>query len=261
MDKTNLETILLHQMNPLGRFSDRALDYAQYRPTYPTEAIDQILTGLGEASQLIVGDIGAGTGISSRLLADRGIRVIAIEPNLEMRQAAETHPLVDFREGTAENTNLADDSVDLVSCFQSFHWFDPEPTMLEFRRILKPQGRVALVWNLDNRDHEFTQRYEELIEKICEDYPSRKSFASEKVLEENSLFPNFTENSFTHRQEFNLKGLIGLMMSHSFVPRSGMVHQQLISGLGELFDRFVDENGKVYLAYRTNLYLASCPDL
>jgi ubiquinone/menaquinone biosynthesis C-methylase UbiE len=144
MKETITKIEILHQLNPLDRFSDRAVDYAKYRPIYPTEAIDKIVEGLGELSQLVVADIGAGTGISSRLLADRKIRVIAIEPNLEMRQAALSHPLVEFQEGMAGKTNLADLSVDLVTCFQSFHWFDPESTLLEFRRILKEKGKVNL---------------------------------------------------------------------------------------------------------------------
>ena len=75
-------------MNPLSRFSDRAADYAKYRPSYPEEAIATIMEGLGNPSQLVAADIGAGTGISSRLLAERGVRVLAIEPNTEMREAA-----------------------------------------------------------------------------------------------------------------------------------------------------------------------------
>lgn len=86
-------------MNPLSRFSDRAADYAKHRPSYPTPAIDAILEGFGEPPQLVAADIGAGTGISSRLLAERGVRVIAIEPNAAMREAASPHPLVEFREG------------------------------------------------------------------------------------------------------------------------------------------------------------------
>lgn len=82
------------QLNPQSRFSDRAQDYAKYRPSYPSEAIDCILAGLETSG--IAADIGAGTGISSRLLADRGVKVIAIEPNAAMKQAAESHPLVEF---------------------------------------------------------------------------------------------------------------------------------------------------------------------
>jgi ubiquinone/menaquinone biosynthesis C-methylase UbiE len=123
MSETNFNSGPLYTLNPLGRFSDRATDYVKYRPSYPAAAIDMIVAGLGEAA--VVADIGAGTGISSRLLADHGLRVLAIEPNAAMRTAAESHPLVDFCDGKAEDTQLAADSIDLVTCFQAFHWFDP----------------------------------------------------------------------------------------------------------------------------------------
>ena len=146
-------------MNPLSRFSDRAADYAKYRPSYPDEAIAILLEGLGNPSQLLAADIGAGTGISSPLLAQRGVRVIAIEPNEAMREAASPHPLVEFQDGAAEATNLPDTSVDLVTCFQAFHWFNPEPTLEVFHRILKPTGRLAVVWNDRDRNNELTQSY------------------------------------------------------------------------------------------------------
>ncbi len=157
MNENNLEETPLHTMNPLSRFSDRAADYAKYRPSYPDQAIATILEGLGNPSQLVAADIGAGTGISSRLLAERGVRVLAIEPNPSMREAASPHALVEFRNGTAEATNLPDSSVDLVTCFQAFHWFDPAPTLWEFHRILKPSGRLALVWNDRSQEDEFTK--------------------------------------------------------------------------------------------------------
>src|SRR5438093_12045072 len=77
----------LHQLDPVGRFSDRAQDYVKYRPGYPAAAFDAIVAGLGASADLIAADVGAGTGISARLLADRGVRVIAIEPNREMPAA------------------------------------------------------------------------------------------------------------------------------------------------------------------------------
>ncbi|MGL4879532.1 MAG: class I SAM-dependent methyltransferase, partial [Waterburya sp.] len=137
------DTPALHNLNPQDRFTSRADDYAKYRPSYPTAMIDCIVAELDNLSQLVAADIGAGTGISARLLADRGIKVIAIEPNEAMRQAAQVHPLVEFRHGSAEDTKLPDASVDLVTCFQAFHWFNPEPTLKEFTRILKPQGRLV----------------------------------------------------------------------------------------------------------------------
>lgn len=76
-DETEMDTVSMHQLNPASLFSGRATDYAKYRPSYPKEAITTILEGLDHPSQLVAADVGAGTGIASRLLAKRGIRVIA----------------------------------------------------------------------------------------------------------------------------------------------------------------------------------------
>ncbi len=111
---------------------------------------------------LVAADVGAGTGISSRLLGDRGLQVYAIEPNLAMRQAATSHPQVTFQAGNTENTGLPDTSVDLVTCFQAFHWFDPIRCLPEFHRILKPSGRLAAVWNIRDRADKFTNEYSEI---------------------------------------------------------------------------------------------------
>ena len=84
---------LPYELNPTSRFSDRADDYVKYRPGYPPAAIDAILNGLGPPASLVAADVGAGTGISARALADRGVRVLAVEPNAVMANAAVPHPL------------------------------------------------------------------------------------------------------------------------------------------------------------------------
>src|SRR5262245_17027369 len=127
------------------RFSDRASDYVRYRPTYPDEAIDAVLAGLGPSERLVAADIGAGTGISARLLGDRGVRVIAVEPGDGMRGAAASHPKVTWLAGAAEATGLRSQVVDLVLCAQSFHWFRGADALSEFARVLKPGRRLAIV--------------------------------------------------------------------------------------------------------------------
>ncbi|MBV9385612.1 MAG: class I SAM-dependent methyltransferase [Chroococcidiopsidaceae cyanobacterium CP_BM_ER_R8_30] len=246
----------LHEMNPQGRFSDRAADYANYRPSYPAAAIDSILAWLNEPSELVVADVGAGTGISSRLLAERGVRVLAIEPNREMRQAALPHPLVEFRDGSAEQTNLSKTSVDLVVCCQSFHWFNPEPTLLEFHRILKPTGRLAVVWNERDHDDDFTQNYSRLVQEASNRHPAESRMVAINPLLSSQLFLHVRCLTFAYQHGLNQDGLIGRAMSSSYIPRQGLVQQQLVSDLGELYNRFCDENGLVYLVYCTRVYLA-----
>lgn len=256
MSENNSEPTPLHTMNPLSRFSDRAADYVNYRPSYPAAAIDIILEGLGNPSQLVAADIGAGTGIASRLLAERGVCVRAIEPNAEMQAASEPHSLVKFCDGTAEATNLPDASVDLVTCFQAFHWFNPEPSLIEFRRILKRSGQLAIVWNNRDRHDNFTSEYSQLVRTISNYHPAESRLKSVEPLLVSPYFINVREHTFVYRQELDLSGLIGRAQSVSYVPREGLAQQQLVSGLQQLYNRTCDDRGLVRLVYCTSVHLA-----
>lgn len=139
----------MNQSDTVDRFSTKADLYSRYRWAYAPEAIDAIfqITQLsGEAS---VADIGAGTGMVSRQLADRVKQVFAIEPNLAMRQLAEQalaqYPSVVTIHGYADATTLPNQSVDLITVGRAIHWFNAATTPQEFRRILKPQGWLAIL--------------------------------------------------------------------------------------------------------------------
>jgi SAM-dependent methyltransferase len=245
----------LHTLNPLTRFSNRAEDYVKYRPSYPEEAIDIILQGLGKKSQLIAADIGAGTGISSRLLAKRKVNVIAIEPNVAMREAGEPHPKLEFRDGTAEFTKLPENSVDLVTCFQAFHWFDPHSSLREFRRILKSYGRLAVVWNNRDQEDAFTAEYSRLIRVVSDNHPGESRMIRVKPLLESQHFVNIREYEFSYIQKLSLKGLIGRARSASYLPREGALYEQFIADLEKLYQQFCDQDGFVYMAYCTSVHL------
>ncbi|MBE9180854.1 class I SAM-dependent methyltransferase [Oculatella sp. LEGE 06141] len=256
---TDTSSTPLHTQNPRDRFSNRAVDYARYRPSYPAEAIDQLLDGLEPPNQLTVADVGAGTGISSRLLAERGATVVAIEPNAAMRELATPHPQVQFRAATAEQTGLAERSVDLVICAQSFHWFEPTATLAEFHRILKPSGRIGLLWNDRNVEDAFTRAYSDTIraasDKAIFDSPNRKSASA---LETSPHVRQFRHYRFTHRHPLDQSGLIGLADSSSYVPKTGEAYQQLLINLERLFQTWAIDRGEtaVFLSYHTDLYLA-----
>ncbi|MBD2079617.1 class I SAM-dependent methyltransferase [Leptolyngbya sp. FACHB-17] len=247
------ETPPLHTLDPLNRFSDRATDYQKYRPSYPTSAIDKILSNLGDPTQLIAADIGAGTGISARLLSDRGLFVWGIEPNTAMSDQTEPYPRVEFRQATAENTGLPDQSVNLVTCFQSFHWFEPERTFQEFRRILKPSGRLALVWNTRDRSDPFTQEYGELLRQASNKHPAIDRM---ETLPENSDFSAFEEHRFTLEHALDLPALIGNAKSRSYVPSSGELLERLLQNLEALYHRNADAQGLVYVKYQTKVFIA-----
>lgn len=248
---------LLHTQNPQQRFSNRADDCAKYRPSYPAAAIDQILAGL---DQPVAADIGAGTGISARLLAERGVtKVWAIEPNTAMYTAAQSHPRVEFRQGSAEQTGLNSQSVDLITCCQAFHWFEPIATLAEFHRILKPAGRLALMWNERDQADPFTQEHNQIIRVAADrqffDSPSCTDAAP---LAESTLFINYRVYTFPFVQLLNLESLIGLALSSSYIPKEGAAHDQMIADLRTLYERWVGRSSGdfVPLAYCTSLYLA-----
>ncbi|MBW4515661.1 MAG: class I SAM-dependent methyltransferase [Timaviella obliquedivisa GSE-PSE-MK23-08B] len=249
-------SFVLHTQNPQQRFSNRAEDYAKYRPSYPAAAIDQILAGL---RQPVAADVGAGTGISARLLADRGAEVWAIEPNAAMYAAAQPHPHVEFRQGSAEQTGLDPQSVNLITCCQAFHWFEPIATLAEFHRILKPGGQLALMWNERDETDSFTQEHNEIIRVAADrqffDSPSRKSATP---LAESPLFINYRAYTFPFVQSLNLESLTGLALSSSYIPKEGAAYERMIAELQALYDRWVGRSvgDFVSLAYRTSLYLA-----
>ena len=248
----------LYQQNPTERFSNRAQDYAQHRPSYPATAIAHILAGLGDPSDLTAADIGAGTGISARLLADQGVTMWAIEPNAAMRQAAEPHPRMTWQAGQAEATGLPAAAVHLVTCCQAFHWFRPEPSLQEFHRILRPNGRLALMWNDRDESDEFVEQYTQLLRDAAGDrYLNHADHRDLATVQQSHLFQNFQALTVPYDQFLTLEGLIGRAMSSSYVPQTGTAAEQLVSNLTQLHQRFSDANGRVRFAYVTCLYLAT----
>jgi SAM-dependent methyltransferase len=139
-------------MMKLGDFTGLAGDYAKFRPGYAPQVATAILGFLGRDSASVdAADVGAGTGIWSRILAARGLNsVVAVEPNDDMRgQGIETSrdSGVAWRKGSAEATGLPDGSVDLVTMASSFHWTDFDKACAEFHRILRPHGVFVALWN------------------------------------------------------------------------------------------------------------------
>jgi ubiquinone/menaquinone biosynthesis C-methylase UbiE len=255
--------------NPLSYFSNRGEDYEKYRPIYPASAIDTILSDLVSSSQIIAADIGAGTGIGAKLLADRGIQVVAIEPNEDMRTAATPHESVEFLAGTAEQTPLKDASVDLVTSFQAFHWFDFDKSLQEFRRILKASGRLALTWSFWDQDDLVSKEYTRLVFEASKDreQQSRSEMQLEKWFKSIRYqmfwqglwlpyFTNLQRHEFVSNQPLDFPGLIGLARSQGFTPSEGKGLEKLMSDLAVFHQRFCDRQGSVRLLYRTRLYTA-----
>lgn len=135
-----------------GDFTGLARDYAKFRPGYAPAVADAVVRFVGkDASSIDAADIGAGTGIWTRALVERGLHsVVAVEPNDDMRRegiASSAGTGVTFSKGTAEATGLPDHSFDLVSMASSFHWADFDRACNEFQRILRQGGLFVALWN------------------------------------------------------------------------------------------------------------------
>ncbi len=125
-------------------FGSAAAAYERGRPSYPPEAIDWLLpTGARK-----VLDLGAGTGKLTTRLVERGLDVVAVDPIPDMLEVLRASlPDTVALEGTAEAIPLEDNGVDAVLVAQAWHWVDPERAIPEVARVLRPGGRLGLVWN------------------------------------------------------------------------------------------------------------------
>ena len=142
------DTTAIHRSAALG-FAAKADAYARGRPDYPDAIIGWLRErlGLGEGRSVI--DLGAGTGKFTTCLLAAGAHVIAVEPVKEMRaRIVQTLPSVATYDGSATSIPLPDDSVDAVTCAQAFHWFATRAALGEIRRVLKPRGKLGLIWNV-----------------------------------------------------------------------------------------------------------------
>lgn len=249
--------------NSTVRFSDRVADYVRYRPGYPEELVDTLRTAAGLNPLSVIADIGSGTGISANLFLQLGCDVFGVEPNREMRAAAEERFRKEKRyhsiDATAEATTLAAGSIDLIAAGQAFHWFDPVPTRQEWLRILKPQGMVALFWNNRRIDTTpFLVGYERLLHEFATDYNevnhTRIDQAALKRFFGNEMFQSFR---FPYSQSFDYEGVRGRLLSSSYAPAHGHErHEPMLKELRRIFNTCAVD-GCVSFDYDTELTIGS----
>jgi len=249
-------------MDSTQRFSDRVENYVRFRPHYPREIIEYLRENYHFDASQIVADIGSGTGISTELFVSNGNSCFAVEPNQEMREASEKllGQFANFHsvDGTAEATTLPAASVDWIIAGQAFHWFDVPATRREFERILKPEGRVVLMWN--RRDAEastFGREYDGLLKRHGENYTKLSHHRLEDSTIEEFFAPNKVERlEFQNKQTFDFDSLVGRMLSSSYVPQNGQKLDVIMNELKQLFALY-DRSGEVEFLYRTQLYIGT----
>jgi ubiquinone/menaquinone biosynthesis C-methylase UbiE len=242
------------------RFSDRVEAYVQFRPGYPSALVQTLLQKTPLETGAVVADVGSGTGIFTQLLLDQRLKVFAIEPNANMRNAAEVlfadYPHFTSIDAPAENTGLADNSLDLITAAQAFHWFNNAATKAEFRRLLKPDGKLALIWNKRKVSQPFQHAYDAVLKAYIPEY----GVVNQINLTESDIAEFFDDGHmellrFDNSQQLTFSGLLGRLKSSSYCPaENSPQYPSLAAELAALFEQFA-LNNVVDFQYETQLYL------
>lgn len=247
-------------MDNTVKFTGKADRYRKYRPSYPQALIDYLFNECSITEKSIVADVGAGTGIFSKCLLDSGCSVIAVEPNADMRNAAQSflqgYEKLTLVNGTDEATSVSAHSVDLITVAQAFHWFDGEKFKLECRRILKPGAKVALVWNSRDFKSEFVIQHAEICCKFCPDFHGFSGGVSQNSANISTQFFGHCEHLlFPNDLEYDMDGFIGHSLSASYAPNENeQTFDAFIFELKQLFEKY-SNHGKVIVPNITASYL------
>ena len=205
-------------IHPTARAFDQAAEaYERGRPGYPDPAVAWLGAVLGLGPGTTVVDLAAGTGKLTRLLVPTGAAVIAVEPLAGMRAAlAEQVPGVPVVDGTAEDTGLARGLADAVTVAQAFHWFDGPVALAEIHRVLRPGGRLGLVWNRRDLTQDLQRELDQVIERHRGETPTHAGDRWRQAFDQTALFGSLSMASFTHHQELDADGLVDRVLSISF---------------------------------------------
>jgi ubiquinone/menaquinone biosynthesis C-methylase UbiE len=241
------------------RFSSRVADYLRYRPSYPAEVIPILRTECSLRPGHVIADIGSGTGFLSELFLKNGNRVYGVEPNEAMRKAGEEY-LASYDnfsgiDASAEATTLDDASINFVTAGHAFHWFEPNAARAEFRRILKPDGWIVVLWNDRQMDTPFASAYEDLLVQYGTDYTRvRDAYPEAQKIREFFGSGTFSQRDLPNAQVMDWDGLAGRLRSSSYAPQEGQAnYAPMMADLEKLF-RASEQEGHVRMEYATHVY-------
>ncbi|MGZ4142378.1 MAG: class I SAM-dependent methyltransferase [Actinomycetota bacterium] len=238
---------------------DRAAEiYERARPGYPTAAVDYIVEQLGDG---LVVDLAAGTGKFSRELVARGLRTVAVEPvegmRATFRRTLSTVPLV---AATAEQMPFRDHAAGAITAAQAAHWFDAPRAVREFHRVLRPNGRIALIWNVRDESFDWVRRVTEIIDPYerAHSTPRYKHRAWQPPFDESPLISPVAREKFPYRQPMTPQGFLDRFSSCSFVAiLDDDTQAEVLGKLRNLVETHPDLAGKTEFEqpYVTEVYV------
>jgi SAM-dependent methyltransferase len=235
-------------------FSSKAADYAASRPDYPAALFEQLARHVPAGAA--IADIGAGTGLLTHGLLARGYAVTAVEPSAPMRAVADhlLKPFPHYRsvDGKAEAMPLADASLHLLTAAQAFHWFEVDKAKAECLRVLRPSGKVALIWN----DRLLADPLHVALDDLFAEYGGAKRGAM-LAHEERGNVPAFfganpaEEFCWPHQHLLKQEGLLSLVFSRSYMPnRNTPAGSRASEAVRQIFMRFA-QNEILTVRYTT----------
>ena len=239
-------------------FTRKSADYSRFRPAYPAAAVEWLKSKISGETVL---DVGAGTGIFTGELLRYFQNVSAVEPNRDMREAfAAFLPGIYCSGGSGEATGFPDGSFDLITVAQAFHWLDAERFKAEAMRILRPAGKVAIIWNT-SLQCDFTVERNLICQKYCPRF--RSGHAGKRSAEEGDAFLRHEyfrsvevvefDNPFT----MDLTAFEGNMRSRSYaLTAEDDEFEHFMDELRAVFRRFA-ENNTVTEPQVTQIYFGS----
>jgi ubiquinone/menaquinone biosynthesis C-methylase UbiE len=244
--------------DPTTRFAPHADAYARGRPGYPP-ALVPLLQELGITSGATVADLGAGTGQSSAVLLATGATVIAVEPNAQMRTHAASRfasePRFSIIAGRAEATTLGDASIDHVAAMQALHWFDVPAARAEMRRVLRPGGRVVLVWNTRTQSTPFMRELDAMIRRFAPTYDQLGHVGDARAAHVTAFFGErgHRHEQIAHQHRLDRAAFHDLLGSISYLPaRNTDGHAALVAAGNALLAGHGD---RVTIEYVTDVYV------
>jgi SAM-dependent methyltransferase len=231
-------------------FGSAAAAYDRFRPTYPRAAVEWAVGGPPPRE---VVDLGAGTGILTRVLTSAGYTVTPVEPDPEMRAqlAAGSGPAA--MAGGAEDIPLQDGSVDAIVAGQAYHWFDPEVAHAEAARVLRPGGYFAAIWNFRDRRERWVAALDRIANAAGDQEHDRPASFGDR-------FGPVEHREFAHETTITGADLVSMMMTRSYYltaePETRVRFQEALT---ELVETHPDLAGRdsFTLPYRTFVYRAS----
>lgn len=233
--------------------------YRRGRPTYPDDAVTYLVQQLRIGPGTDVLELGAGTGRFTELVVHTGAAIAAVEPVAAMREAlGRACPTVTVIDGTAEEIPVADGSADAVVAAQAFHWFDGERALPEIYRVLRPGGRLGLIWNVRDETSDWSERLTAIFDRVAgPDAPRYRDRTWRRAFERTNRFGPLHRSLAWHAHAVTREAFLDRVLSVSYVAGAEPeVRARVVDEVERMLDSDPELVGRreILMPYRTDVF-------